>query len=742
MRWGARWFRVALLALASCLGARSSPCGDGRVCAPGTTCIAGLDLCATPDQIAVCANVADGSRCTADTVVVGTCSQGACISSGCGNGIVEAELGEVCDDGNTVAGDGCSADCTSDETCGNNVTDIGEQCDCGVAAHVNPSCTGPNSDSAGTCNTHCQFRCGDGIVEPDEGCDPGAGSTVVSCAGATYDRGLTTCSPSCQPVITPDTCKYIGWRKRGTQTPIPSSLAPVSAGSGFYTNTMGVGTYADYIAATPFVTTALLSQVWAADLHTAVAVGAGGTILRLNGTTWDSQSSGTVDLVGVWGRSSDDIYAIGVDTILHWNGASWSSLSPPAGAYHRIAGDVAHVYAVGDHGLFASYDGTAWTTVNVGTTENLHGVWSTGTFIVAVGANGTVVQNDGSGWTAGRTSTTANLTSTWGSATDGFFAVGEEGTVLFYDGREWRPEALGRGFTGPPNQTFLQVGGIEGVEIGLLGTIDVATYDGAAWSPAAIPTADTIYGLWASAPDDAFAVGRNGTILHHDGITWTKQPSSTTVDLRSVSGTASNDVYAAGDGSTLLHYDGSTWTRIVAADGIEDYTSVFALPGVVYLAGVTKVYGYATGGMINVDNKNRTVVWGASPTAVFAAGNGIDRFDGFGWSNTQPPTGMATLALGGTAANDVYAVGPLPYHYDGSTWSQGPFEDTDLTCVGASNLGVFAAGHAGKLRHWDGIAIEPMISRTTTDLEAVFVIGNLIFMAGADGTLETMVFHK
>ncbi|MBI5487192.1 MAG: hypothetical protein HY905_07650 [Deltaproteobacteria bacterium] len=48
---------------------------------------------------------------------------------GCGDHIVQSELGEVCDDGNTDGGDGCSADCTSDESCGNGIVDPGEACD-------------------------------------------------------------------------------------------------------------------------------------------------------------------------------------------------------------------------------------------------------------------------------------------------------------------------------------------------------------------------------------------------------------------------------------------------------------------------------------------------------------------------------------------------------------------------------------------------------------------------------------
>jgi cysteine-rich repeat protein len=51
----------------------------------------------------------------------------------CGDGIVDTALGEVCDDGNSVFGDGCRPDCKSTEVCGNGIVDpeVNEQCDDG-----------------------------------------------------------------------------------------------------------------------------------------------------------------------------------------------------------------------------------------------------------------------------------------------------------------------------------------------------------------------------------------------------------------------------------------------------------------------------------------------------------------------------------------------------------------------------------------------------------------------------------
>lgn len=96
----------------------------------------------------------------------------------CGNGIIDVgDWVEVCDDGNNAGGDGCSADCLSDETCGNGLVDIFEECDdgnsidgdgCSVSCRVEPGwhCNGEPSI--------CSATCGDGIrAYPVEDCDCG-----------------------------------------------------------------------------------------------------------------------------------------------------------------------------------------------------------------------------------------------------------------------------------------------------------------------------------------------------------------------------------------------------------------------------------------------------------------------------------------------------------------------------------------------------------------------------------------
>lgn len=88
----------------------------------------------------------------------------------CGNGSVE--LGEVCDDGNNFPGDGCNADCSSDERCGNSIIDLGETCDDG------------NLLPGDGCDAACRNEqgCGNGILEVGEQCDDGNGFDGDGCS--------------------------------------------------------------------------------------------------------------------------------------------------------------------------------------------------------------------------------------------------------------------------------------------------------------------------------------------------------------------------------------------------------------------------------------------------------------------------------------------------------------------------------------------------------------------------------
>jgi cysteine-rich repeat protein len=137
---------VALsLLLCGCVKDDLIDCANGLVCPANSRCDDVHGSCATPDQFDACVGLVDGDACTANQLS-GFCDQGVCIKPGCGNHVVEAN--EACDDGNHTSGDGCSADCTSNEHCGNGVLDsiAGEACDDG------------NLVSSDGCDSLCQVE--------------------------------------------------------------------------------------------------------------------------------------------------------------------------------------------------------------------------------------------------------------------------------------------------------------------------------------------------------------------------------------------------------------------------------------------------------------------------------------------------------------------------------------------------------------------------------------------------------
>jgi cysteine-rich repeat protein len=189
--------RRALLVVMFCASQAGAGCGGGtatRLCEDGTRCPAGTVCSVAFGQVSVCVpergcgnGVVDpGEVCDDGNVISGDgCSADCRALENCGNGVMDE--GEVCDDGNVLGGDGCSADCASDETCGNGVIDfaVGEACDDG------------NTVSGDGCSGDCRVResCGNGYLDLGEVCDDGnTVSGTGAAATATRSRSAATAS--------------------------------------------------------------------------------------------------------------------------------------------------------------------------------------------------------------------------------------------------------------------------------------------------------------------------------------------------------------------------------------------------------------------------------------------------------------------------------------------------------------------------------------------------------------------
>jgi len=117
--------------------------------------------------------------------------------------------------------------------------------------------------------------------------------------------------------------------------------------------------------------------------------------------------------------------------------------------------------------------------------------------------------------TRGATGIELPLGAVSGTSADDVWAVGSGGTILHYDGTNWRPSSSGA--TG------------------------------------------TLFALWAEDRKNAWAVGDHGTIVHWDGARWTPSPFGSEDDLHGIWAPIGRDIWVVGFSKTSGKT--STWRR-------------------------------------------------------------------------------------------------------------------------------------------------------------------------------------
>lgn len=398
-----------------------------------------------------------------------------------------------------------------------------------------------------------------------------------------------------------------------------------------------------------------------------------GVILQQDAGTWSSLEVST-GLTAISGTSPSDVWVVGWDGGLHYDGVSWQANLPAGGITSVWATSPNDVWTFGQ--VVRRWNGVTWSAVSAYTAyPSSSSVWASGPNDAwAVNAGGALSRWDGGTWTTDF-STVTGQTTIWGAGRDDVWVAGDGFPLLHFDGNTWSTSAT--------SASIVDLAGTSGTDVwgvGPSGTI--IHWDGTQWRPssrnAATPQGFVCTALWASAANNLWAVGGE-TMLHGDGSTWTRYTSPKPgVTLYAVWGSGPNDVWAVGD-SVALHWDGTTW-------------SAPANSGTMTLLGV----------------------WGSGPSDVWAAGyiKGVNqgvlyRWNGTVWSVVPNVPPFFPIGIWGTSPGDVWLASSMGsvLHWNGSAWTTtSSFVGTDGVWFGSAS-DIWSWDDASHMFvHWDGLS--------------------------------------
>ncbi len=330
-----------------------------------------------------------------------------------------------------------------------------------VASCGGGNTTGTGTDSGMPTGTDAGNGTGtDTGGNPTDGGSPGTPGTWQTVnVGASVDLyGVWGTSASAVYMVGPQTLRYYNgsmWVSGGTTV---DTLRSVGGGSsaGFAVGVTvppngsgltGMGVILSLMGTTATAVTdptpaAQPVVVWGRADNDVWSVGAD-TALHWDGTAWTDVSAmgitqGTMtspasDLYAVWGSSATDVHLAG-RLVFHWTGAGFTQEVQNAGDYYYgVWGSGANdVWLVGS-GVARHWNGTAWSDVRVGTLQPLRAIWGTAANnIWAAGDSGTILHYNGATWSSVQSPTTHRLRAIWGSSARDVWIAGEMGTALHY----------------------------------------------------------------------------------------------------------------------------------------------------------------------------------------------------------------------------------------------------------------------------------------------------------------------
>jgi len=540
-----------------------------------------------------------------------------------------------------------------------------------------------------------------------------------------------------------------------------------------------------------------LNGVWAGAPDNVWAVGMGGLILRYDGKRWQRFKGPTTErLNAVWGTSADAVWIGGSGGLFFWNGKEFVtypvSLSSVIDVHGSAPNNVRSTLGTQAIGYFDGSKLTQPILTEGGPTSSVLAVWTFEPHVAyGAGSGGTIIRADGpfampfdyttsivyaaggyledlwgttadeplwavgesglvvSGHVDQKTSfqvldagTVASLYGVWGSSQSDIWTVGDTGTILHYDGKNWTDRSLA---------TAVDLRDIDGTgknDVWAVGTDgSIFHFDGASWSAPNTLTHQELFGVWGTSDDDVWAVGDRGALLHKDASGWQALESPTTAAIRSVYTAAPDDVWFVADDSNIYHFDGTDF----AVSFTPRYYASFLWGRAgddIWAAGGGDQYRYdgESWQPFTLPFNGFFDVWASSATDLWIS-RGRDGYyhlkDGVATSGNDFAMGY----LWGTGPDDIWSVHDDSgiRHWDGQSWTVVPASSLSsphgMWASAPENMWI--VGSLGTTDFFDGVAVHHVTDTSDDELDATLngVWVSPTGIAYAVGTAGTIVVH-
>ena len=345
-----------------------------------------------------------------------------------------------------------------------------------------------------------------------------------------------------------------------------------------------------------------------------------GALMRWNGTTLSTARPSQVFApIGIWVGTDSDVWVARYQSIEHWDGASWSSLSVSY-SLTALAGSASNqVWGAGQRGAIARWNGRTWSQPSSQSSSSqlpygVTSVWASGFGDVWMSSLHFIYHWDGQSVTSVSSPGTHDIHGLWGSAANDVWAAGANGEIQHWDGARWTLS------TGTGTGEFDAISGSSASDIWAVGLHSAYHYDGASWSLKNTGLESTaLLAVYAAGPGQAWAGGFNDLVVRWNGTSWIKEslPGSTqSVSNQTIAGSGPTDVWAFGE--QAYHFDGTGW-RAVAGVPIAQHA---------WGAGPSNWWGIVAGEVYHYDGTS----WSPAPVdaslPVCLAGFGTDAWIG------------------------------------------------------------------------------------------------------------------